>query len=76
MIVLRAQFQSEILTRNSEIGRLKREKSDVEAQLRRLQNGVMEKTEWKDKYTQLKNRFDVSLLRMWLWKSHITVYAS
>ena len=59
---------------NSEFGRLRREKADVEAKVRQLQKGVIppetaylidnlerEKTEWKDKYTYLRDRYDVSL---------------
>ena len=58
---------------NSELGRLRREKADVKEQLRQLQMGAMqpetaglvdtlerEKSELKHKYTQLRDRFDVS----------------
>ena len=58
---------------NSELGRLRREKADVEQQLRQVQKGLMqpemaslvdilekEKTEWKHKYTHLRDRYDVS----------------
>ena len=59
---------------NSELGRLRREKADVEEQLRQMQKGVIppetanlvdnlerEKTDWKHKYTHLRDRYDVSL---------------
>ena len=62
---------------NSELGRLRREKADVEQQLRQLQKGVIppetadlvdslekEKTEWKHKYTHLRDSYDVSFTCM------------
>ena len=64
-------------TLNSELGRLRREKADVEEQLRQLQMGAMqpetaglvdtlerEKSELNHKYTQLRDRFDVSTFHM------------
>ena len=69
-----AQHESEMSALNSELGRLRREKADVEEQLRQLQKGVVppetadlvdnlerEKTEWKHKYTDLRERYNVSL---------------
>ena len=68
-----AQHESEVSHLNSELGRLRREKADVEEQLRQLQKGVIpletahlvdnlerEKIEWEYKY--LKDRYDVSLM--------------
>ena len=64
-------------TLNSELGRLRREKANVEEQLRQLQMGAMqpeaaglvdtlerEKSELNHKYTQLRDRFDVSTFHM------------
>ena len=72
--LVRAKYESEISTLDSELGRVRREKADIESQLRLLQKGMMmpetsilfeklerEKTELKHKYTQLRDRFDVSL---------------
>ena len=68
---------------NSELGRLRREKANVEEKLRQLQKGVIppetanlvdnlekEKTEWKHKYTHLRDRYDVSLI----CGMHVNIY--
>ena len=73
---MKAQNESEISALKSELGRLRRENADLVQQLRQ-QKGVMlpdhetanlvdnlerEKSEWKHKYTHLRDRFDVSKL--------------
>lgn len=68
-----AQHESEMVTLTSELGRLKREKADLEQKIRQIQMGVVppetahlvdqlekEKIEWEHKYTHLRDRFDVS----------------
>ena len=67
-----AQYESEMSALNTELGRLRREKAAVERQLQQLQKGVIppetaglvdslerEKTEWKHKYTHLRDRYNV-----------------
>ena len=67
-----AQYESEMSALNTELGRLRREKAAVEGRLQQLQKGVLlpetaglvdilerEKTEWKHKYTHLRDRYDV-----------------
>ena len=70
-----AQHESEMSTLTSELGRLRREKAYLEQKVRhcQMQMGVippetvhlvdeldMEKKELEHKYTQLRDRFDVS----------------
>lgn len=68
-----AQHESEMSTLTSELGRLRREKADLEEKIRQMQMGVIppetahlvdqlerEKTELEHKYTQLRDRFNVS----------------
>ena len=68
-----AQHDSDMSALRSELGRLTREKANIEEQLRQLKQGVMppetgslfenlerEKRELEHKYTRLRDRFDVS----------------
>ena len=71
----KALYVSELTSQKSEIGRLKREKTELEAQLRQIcEQGALpqdtafvvhklekEKAELYQKYSRLRDRFDVSV---------------
>ena len=73
--MVRAQYESELTSLKSELGRLKREKTEMEAHLRQIseQSGLpqdaafvvhkleKEKAELYQKYSRLRDRFDVSV---------------
>ena len=71
---MRAQYESKLSTLKLEVGALKREKADMEVQLRQQQIGTVapdtasyidqlqkEKAELYQKYISLRDRYDVSL---------------
>ena len=70
---MRAQYESELSTLKLEVGALKREKADMEVQLRQQQIGAIapdtasyvdqlqkERVESNQKYISLRDRYDVS----------------